>query len=134
MQWVAGPSPSYQAEHHQIMLYGNLLGRQTKLTRLINDLWRHVTKGQRASSEAKAVVKSGGAELPWLFTLSGSKNGVNAISLAYQSALNSKSPTVDLVAPKSSDFLPPAHEDLGDDLCTSCPVKSRCAVWHEPES
>lgn len=134
LQWVAGPSPSYQAEHHQIILYGNLLGRQEKLKRLINDLWRHVTKGQRASSEANARVKPRGARLPWLFTLRGSKEGDDPISLAYQSALNSKFPSVDVVAPKLNVYLPSAHQDNENDLCNSCPIKSRCAVWNEPES
>jgi hypothetical protein len=133
-QWIAGPSPSYQAEHHQIMLYGNLLGRQAKLKRLINDLWRQVTKGQRASSEAKAVVKPRGAGLSWLFTLGGSGAGVDPISMAYQSAMKSELPSINDVAPQLKVYLPPAHQDTENDLCKSCPIKSRCAVWREPES
>ena len=139
-QWVAGPSPSYEAEHHQIMLYGNLLGGYPNLKRLINDLWRQVTKGQRASSEAKAVVKPPrGAKLQWLFTLAGKGEGKgkDPISLAYQSAAYSfKLPTVDdvVVPAKQLDaYLPPAHEDVKNDVCNDCPIKPRCAVWHEPE-
>ena len=135
-QWVAGPSPSYEAEHHQIMLYGNLLGGDPKLKRTVNDLWRHVTKGQRASSEAKSRVKHGGALLQWLFTLGGNKKDSDPISRAYQSAKDNKLPTVDEVVPKSpilNDYMPSAHENENIDVCKSCPIKPRCAVWYEPE-
>ena len=131
-QWVAGPSPAYQSEHHHSMLYGNLLGRNPRIKRLVNDLWRHVTKGQRASSEAKAVVKSESMR-PWLFTLEGKQEGTDPISKAYQSAKAKKLPVVDVVAPKLDVYLPPAHEDLKNDICKACPIKPRCAVWRSPE-
>ena len=143
-QWVAGPSPSYQSEHHHSMLYGNLFGRNPGLKRLVNDLWRQFTKGQRASSEAKAVVKSEQMR-SWLFTLEGKSEakseakvkgkrvGSDPISRAYQSAKAEKLPTVDAVAPKLNVYLPSAHEDSENDVCNACPIKPRCAVWHSPE-
>ena len=119
------------------MLYGNLLGGYPKLKRTVNDLWRHVTKGQRASSEAKAVIKPPrGPKLQWLFTLAGKGEGKDPISRAFQSAKDNKLPTVDEVVPKSpilNDYMPSAHENENIDVCKSCPIKPRCAVWHEPE-
>lgn len=132
-QWVAGPSPSYQSEHHHSMLYGNLFGRNSGLKRLVNDLWRHVTKGQRASSEAKAVVKPKGAKTPWLFTLGGKEKYTDPISLTYQFAKRNILPTVDDVAPQLDVYLPAPHIDSKNDVCNDCPIKPRCAVWHSPE-
>ena len=132
IQWVAGPSPSYQSEHHHSMLFGNLVGRYPRLKRLVNDLWRHVTKGQRASSEAKAVVKSA-SMTSWLFTLEGGRDRSDSNSKAYLSAKANELPTVEVVAPKLNVYLPLAHDDLKHYVCKGCPVKSRCSVWHEPE-
>jgi hypothetical protein len=132
-QWVAGPSPSYQSDHHHSMLYGNLFGRNPGLKRLVNDLWRQFTKGQRASSEAKAVIKAGGAHPSWIFTLEGKGEGRDPVSMAYQSADLKKFPNADVVAPKYSTYLPSAHEDPKNDVCNACPIKQRCAVWHSPE-
>jgi hypothetical protein len=115
------------------MLYGNLLGGYPKSKRLINDLWRHVTKGQRASSEAKSRVKPGGALLQWLFTLGGRQKGPDPISLVYQSAIDNKLPTADDVAPILNVYMPSAHENENIDVCKSCPIKPRCAVWYGPE-
>ena len=132
-QWVAGPSPAYQSEHHHSMLFGNLFGRNPGLKRLVGDLWRQFTKGQRASSEAKAVIKPGGANSSWIFTLEGQGEGTDPISLAYQSAKASRLPDVEAIAPKLTAYLPLAHDDLKHYVCKGCPVKSRCSVWYEPE-
>ena len=132
-QWVAGPSPAYLSEHHHSMLFGNLFGRNPGLKRLVNDLWRQFTKGQRASSEAKAVIKPGGANPSWIFTLEGKGEGTDPISLAYQSAKAASLPNVDVVAPKLTVYLPSAHDDSKNDVCNACPIKPRCAVWHSPE-
>ena len=136
-QWVAGPSPAYQSEHHHSMLFGNLFGHNQALKRLVNDLWRQLTKGQRASSEAKAVVRSERMR-PWLFTLAGNREdgpvGTDPVSRAYQSAKEFRLPTVDVVAPKLTVYLPSAHDDSKNDVCNACPIKPRCAVWHSPEN
>ena len=132
IQWVAGPSPSYQSEHHHSMLFGNLVGRYPRLKGLVNDLWRQVTKGQRASSEAKAVVKSA-SMTSWLFTLEGGRDRSDSNSKAYLSAKANELPTVEVVAPKMNVYLPLAHDDLKHYVCKGCPVKSRCSVWYEPE-
>ena len=115
------------------MLYGNLFGRNPGLKRLVNDLWRHVTKGQRASSEAKAAVTPIKAPQSWIFTLEGKKGKTDPVSLAYDSAKLRKIPTVDVVAPKLDVYLPAAHVDSKNDVCNACPVKPRCAVWRSPE-
>jgi hypothetical protein len=132
-QWVAGPSPAFQSEHHHSMLYGNLFGRKLGIKVLVNDLFRQVTKGQRASSEAKAAVKPGGAHQAWIFTLGGRGGGIDPVSKAYQSADADKLPSVDDVAPKLNVFLPQAHEDSKNDVCKDCPIKPRCAVWRTPD-
>jgi hypothetical protein len=118
------------------MLFGNLFGHNQALKRLVNDLWRQLTKGQRASSEAKAVVRSERMR-PWLFTLAGNQEegpvGTDPVSRAYQSARESRLPAADAVAPKLNVYLPSAHDDSKNDVCNACPIKPRCAVWHSPE-
>jgi hypothetical protein len=106
----------------------------------VDDLWQHLTKGQRKSSEVKRVIKKGPSARPsWLFTLGGSfpspKNPADGpISRAYQAATNGSPGQPKVIAPADQVFLPPAHgeTDKKNKVCNDCPVKSRCAVWFDP--
>lgn len=144
LQWAAGPSPAYQAEHHQQILFGNLLRRFGSVPQLVVNLFRHITKGQRDSSEKKAVLRVvrtrthegyPGARAEWLFTLEGDQDRTDPLARAYQVAIadSGEHPPSGLVAPNDQVFLPVAHTDTRNDVCKACPVRSRCAVWTEPE-
>ncbi|WP_159615304.1 hypothetical protein [Arthrobacter zhaoguopingii] len=85
LQWVLGQSPAFQPEHHHAMMHGNVAGALVKLKlssrddalRVANDLWRHFTPEQRASSREKRVVHPDepSAKRPWILTLSGLGKG-----------------------------------------------------------
>lgn len=148
IQWALGPSAAFTADHHHSFLYGNVLGvlekdakwAQARARRTVDDLWQHLTKGQRKSSEVKRVIKKGPSARPsWLFTLGGSfpspKNPADGpISRAYQAATNGSPGQPKVIAPADQVFLPPAHgeTDKKNKVCNDCPVKSRCAVWFDP--
>jgi hypothetical protein len=83
LQWLAGPSASLGLEHLQSILFGNLPGAMrerhgvsvAEMERLCRELWRHLTDGQRASSDAQRRIKwvdeqkaPGSASHAWLFT------------------------------------------------------------------
>lgn len=138
LQWAAGPSPSFQSEHHHMIMFGNMLRRLRQKTKLVEDLWRHVTPGQRESSRKKAVLagpQGRGANYEWMFTLEGKKQkprgngGRDPISRAYQAAILKMPINGALLAPPLSGFLPPVGSEVTNDVCVSCPVRGRCSAW-----
>lgn len=141
IQWALGPSAAYQSEHHHVMLYGNELGALMRLSRYsllaayraCNDLWRFLTPGQRASSVARARVKTakGSAHGRWILTLAGSKSGQDPMDRAYQAALDDEAPQAKLLAPADSGYLPVGVNDPA--VCNHCPVRARCLSWDRPE-
>jgi len=144
LQWALGPSASYMSEHHHLMLYGNLINAIQRLRRRVDparaqricsDLWRHYTPGQRSSSEAKARVVSDrlSASMPWVFTLGGAKTRNDSISESYKAAMGDERQPALVLSPAGASFLPSAHVS-SDDLCNSCPVKPRCAMWFKPDN
>lgn len=83
LQWLVGPTASFGLSHLQSILFGNVpaavherhgisIGEGQNLS---NELWRHLTDGQRQSSISLRRVKekrNGGeksAGYPWLFTI-----------------------------------------------------------------
>jgi len=142
IEWALGPSAAFQSDHHQTMLFGNVVGALVRLTgldvfgavRACNDLWRHLTIGQRASSLAKAVVKPAGrsANGLWILTLDGRKGGAEPLDRAYQAAVTGVAPDPKVMAPPNSQYLPPGVDNA--EVCAHCPVRPRCAVWVERDT
>lgn len=135
LQWLVGESPAYQAEHHQTILHGNMAGALVKLNgigvqnaiRTSNDMWTHLTPGQRASSIQHSRVKPWGI-FPtgeWILTLGGGKDGKDAIDVAYQTATMGRSSDPDVLFPEDSAYLPVGVSDPA--ACRQCPVSRICA-------
>lgn len=134
LQWMLGQSHAFQSEHHHSILYGNMVGALVKLrkmavmpaVRAANDLWRYLTPGQRQSSTAKRVVHThrGSADGLWTLTLGGSRRGSKEIDRAYQAAVDGRIPTLDIIAPAGSEYLPPGISVPS--VCGHCPVRDSC--------
>lgn len=139
LQWLVGESHGFQAEHHQAMLYGNMVGAlmrghgysRERAKQVADDFWRHLTAGQRSSSLSQSRVKYRGAPEPWILTLGGNQDLSydSPIDFAYRAAMAMERPTIETVAPAESKFLPPGINDSG--TCRQCPVRRDCAVWEE---
>jgi hypothetical protein len=139
LQWILGQSPAFQSVHHHSMLHGNVIGALVKLKlvstnnalRAANDLWRHLTPGQRSSSRANRRVHENwsSAKAQWILTLRGKMDGTGPIDLAYQAAVGNKNPPLEVVVPAESEYLPPGVEDPA--ICNHCPVRLSCTVWAE---
>lgn len=148
IQWALGPSGSFQAPHQQKMLFGNVLGAMSlrrrfhdlgasesrrARTRLVADLWRHLTPGERASSLSKRRVLDviqGSTYWQWIFTIGGRKNGDQPTDLAYRVAFNDRDVAVipaDVVGAGSDVVLPPRPPHVTAKNCAMCPVSPRCA-------
>jgi hypothetical protein len=135
IQWAMGPTASFDPEYLQTMLSGNLRNALVRArhenllgaTATANDLWPHLTEGQRASSLEKSVVKPSGtsAAPAWVLTLAGNGTGSRPLDLAYQAAKAEDLPDLDEVVPADATFLPPGVDD--PETCDRCPVQSRCA-------
>lgn len=143
IQWAMGPSASLGTEHMQAMLFGNVYGAlsarkrfaslggaaQTYIQRIVNDLWRHLTAGQRKSSFEKRVVKPGGASWRWVYGLSGNKSSSNPNDLAYQAAKDDAVaiPASAILGSDSGAILPPPGPLVNSEVCKMCPVSLRCS-------
>lgn len=135
IQWALSESHSYEMAHQQVMLFGNLLGALARnkfwrfddrdAERIMNDLWRHLTPGQRASSFHKRVVSAGGASWEWIYTLSGGSKRRDPLSEAYVSAKERRLQLPRTLAPDGG-LLPNGTPSA--DVCNSCPVRPRCAT------
>lgn len=137
LQWVLGQSHAFQSEHHHSILYGNMTGALVRLkkmspgdaVRAANDLWRHLTPGQRSSSTAKSRIRAYGSYSPhglWTLTLGGNKTGSKSIDRTYQAAITNKTPSRELIAPDDSAYLPPGVSS--PEVCGQCPVRASCIV------
>ena len=145
MQWAMGPSASFGSEHMQSMLYGNVYGAmiakgrfrtpgrtadEPRIRRLVSDLWRHLTSGQRKSSFEKRVIVPRGARWQWIYGLWGSQNGLGPLDLAYQAAKDNsvQIPLNALIGTVDEALLPPPGPDVTAEVCKMCPVSSRCSM------
>lgn len=143
LQWILGRSHAFQSDHHHSMLHGNVVGALVKMNGMkeddartaANDLWRHLTPGQRSSSYARRVVKETSwysAKSHWIFTLEGKRSPANGpLDLAYQAASNGTMPDMELIVPAASSYLPPGIDDAA--ICEHCPVRMSCSVWAQEE-
>jgi hypothetical protein len=144
IQWIVGPSASFQSSHNQAMLFGNVQGalmkrnrfagrdqasRERKVNQLTKDLWRHLTRGQRKSSHYKRAIRyQGGAYWQWVFSLGGSRNGTDPLDLAYQVATGNLAAEVgDLISNGHGLVLPVPTSEHDHGVCDNCPVAPRCA-------
>jgi hypothetical protein len=135
LQWALGPTHAFGPEHLQSMLFGNVtnalvrdgLENEFGARAVTNDLWAHLTEGQRVSSLDKSVVKASGpsADPAWLQSLAGSKNGVNRLDLFYQAVVELVPADADEVVPPNTGFLPDGVDD--PEVCARCPVQARCS-------
>ncbi|MFE7223417.1 hypothetical protein ACFU7D_01410 [Nocardioides sp. NPDC057577] len=135
LQWLLGDTPAFRSPHHHAMLYGNVLGAmrrngeaEDQARRLCDDLWRQFTRGERSSSEAKAVIYPGSNTADeWNLTLTSRPAGYQA---AFRTAGDHRrkrppqAPEADLLAPERLQFLPPGADD--PEVCRHCPVRDRC--------
>lgn len=136
IQWMVGPTAAYGPAYLQEAAYGNvqnalvLLEMDNTLSSInaVNTVWRHLTRGQRASSSLKARVTQGdgSADPAWIFSLKGSKNKTDPFSRAYAAARGHGSTNVDL-GEGSPTPLPEGVDD--PEVCKFCPVQSRCLEW-----
>jgi len=145
LQWALGPSGSFQSPHQHSMLYGNVLGALSRRgrfarsgadapavrARLVDDLWRYLTPGQRASSKKSCRVRVDGVTAHWtfIFTIGGFKNGNSPTDRAYQVAqgrLQVDPQTV--VGGSLLNVLPEPDPEVTGKTCNMCPVAPRCAV------
>lgn len=137
LQWAMGPSGAFQSEHHQTMLFGNVIGALVRTGRMTageaaqvsSDLWRHLTTGERLSSLERRVVKPEppSAQPEWILTFEGRSGGSRPVDLAYRAAVVRNLPEPERLAPDDGNFLPPGPEDPTS--CDFCPVRPRCAAW-----
>lgn len=137
IQWAMGPTAAFGPEYLQTMLLGNVNGALVKADLMnpltaaatTNQLWAHLTEGQRASSREKSVVKASGgsADVAWLTTLAGNAKGSKAMDRAYQAAMDEVSPEEEEIAPEGPVFLPVGVDD--PEVCGKCPVQARCNQW-----
>jgi hypothetical protein len=124
LQWIFGPTASMRAGHHFSILYGNVLRSLEYLgksheaaTRLCDDLWRFMTRGQRESSRRRARV-NGRNVTAWFASMGYSRE-------AYGIAKGeSPVPTPDELRTSGTGLLPEGVNDPG--VCKHCPVKDRC--------
>jgi len=129
LQWALGPTASYRARHHFLMIFGNairaLQSRAVPLDRakeICDDLWRFTTRGQRASSEVRAWTYQQNA-LAWLATLGGSYS--NSYGDAYNVAKEvAPVSSVSLLEARNGALLPVGVAE--EEACRHCPVKDRC--------
>jgi hypothetical protein len=139
IQWAMGPTAAFGPDYLQIMLYGNVTnalvreGQENLLgaRATTNDVWAHLTEGQRASSLDKSVVKPSGpsANAAWVLTLDGNAQEADPLDLAYQAAKDRDPAAEDAVVPRGPIFLPAGVDD--PEVCAKCPVQSRCQQWRE---
>jgi hypothetical protein len=142
IQWALGPSHSFQARHHQIMLFGNLQGALVKnrnwglsdwqAQRVTKDLWRQFTRGQRMSSfyKRRVVPLTASARWQWIYTLGGGKDKADPLSKAYQATGTSELLSPDWFISGDGlipDFSHDSHLHKGK-ICESCPVRPHCAI------
>jgi hypothetical protein len=148
IQWALGPSAAFQAPHQHSMLYGNVLGALSRRRRflvpgantrevrvnLAADLWRHLTQGLRSSSLRKRRVHEMEAGLPsadwrWIFTIGGSRNGIQPTDRAYQAAIGQMAVVpANLGGGVGDDVLPGRDARVTAKVCNMCPVAPRCSV------
>jgi hypothetical protein len=148
LQWLFGPTHAFSADHHLVMLYGNMIGtlvrklrfNVSKAKQTCDSLWRFVSDGERRSSELKSRVSPTrqGPRPEWILTLSGNKDGTDPLSLAYRHAKDRAIIDPATILEPSSLFLPlPISGEDGNrgEVCKSCPVKERCreARWTRDE-
>jgi hypothetical protein len=139
LQWLLGNSASFQSAHHHAMLYGNSQGALVRKARLREDdavattdeLWAHLSDGQRLSSRLKRRIQPAGptARWEWTHTLSGQRDGTDPHSRAYTAAFSGISPSVESVVPPDTGFLPgPSPKAANRTICDNCPVGPRCSM------
>lgn len=132
IQWVMGPTASFAAQHHQQMLYGNVLGALElrnipDFAAICSNLWLHLTEGERTSSEHNRRVKAGGARPEFTLTLNGNRRGTRPVDIAYRAAISGTHPPQELIATEDFVVLPPKPErDVQSEICKMCPVRDRC--------
>ena len=136
LQWILGPSGSFQPGHLQSMLFGNVAGAlemneqygAAEARSVSSDLWRHLSVGERLSSFKKRILYLG-TRTPeaWMWFPGASKSKNRPLDDAYRAAFRRELPRVDEVAPVGTGFLPPGLADK--DSCKWCPVAPRCNEW-----
>lgn len=139
IQWAMGPTGSFGPEHQQAMLYGNVTNALSRLKlesefgayATTNEVWAHLTDGQKASSIDRAAIRhrARSASPAWLHTLSGSSSGTSKIDRFLQSAKSGTPAKAADVAPDGDQFLPTGTDD--PQVCSVCPVQSRCSQRKE---
>lgn len=132
MQWGVGPTIAFQSTHLQEMLYGNMHGashiHQSQISsQLVENLWPHLTPGEKVSRITAGRVRPGGAQIEWMYTLGGSNKpqNVDYHSRAYRVALGVDTQQMQTLTAKH--YLPKGHtEPTKAHLCANCPVRVRC--------
>jgi len=133
LQWALGDSAAFNAEHHWLMAYGNVVGAleedgclTAEAARQFADrIWSNFTDGERESSFRNRVVRPGpSADPSWILTLKGSRYGQGKLDQAYRAAKGQAAPDQTAVAPAGHQFLPLGVEFA--DVCMLCPVRTKC--------
>jgi hypothetical protein len=140
VQWALSDSASFEPDHTQEILYGNLFtpsyydlgGNRIPLaydhaTRLQKDLGVFLPEAVKASSDEKRVVKTGGAKPVWIHSLGGSQTGNDKASLAYKAVIGGVISFVNQEHHGSRFALPPVEATKEQQsVCNVCPVSKTC--------
>jgi hypothetical protein len=139
LQWLLGPTPAFQPDFLQAMLFGNAVGALVKTQgvgeqdalAIGSDFWRHLTVGERSSSFANRVIKpNGGPDPAWRFTLAGSGFRSTSLSRAFQAAAGIASASAATASACGPAQVLPSLDQRAikshSENCKYCPVQSRC--------
>jgi hypothetical protein len=142
VQWALSESASFQTDHTQDMLYGNLytpiyydLGsnrnpeNRAHAKRLQRDIGVSLSDAVKASSDAKRVVKPErrSARPVWIHSLGGRQTGQDRASLAYQAAIGGAINFVNQEHHGSRFALPQVEATKEQQsVCNVCPVSKTC--------
>lgn len=165
LQWALGRSGSYKNDHHQTMLYGNALGAlqrrkvdPARARAIVDGMWRHLTDGERASSEDHRRITNGESSLEqFMLTLRGSrdkpekrkrnvddlkqyeKDPVEPESRAYRAAIGDDAIDPSEILVQFHGVIPGRFHageafDESSNICRHCPVRPDCAVAIDTKS
>jgi|GEM_PF-916908 len=165
LQWALGRSGSYENDHHQTMLYGNVLGAlqrrkvdPARARAIVDGVWRHLTDGERASSEDHRRITDDKSSLEeFLLTLRGSrdkpekrkkdvddlkqyeKDPVEPESRAYRAAVGDDAIDPSEILVQFHGVIPGRFHageafDESSNICRHCPVRPDCAAAIDTKS
>ena len=132
IQWLMGPTASFDPAHLRSMLYGNVAGElqrqgwsEVEAMAVCDDLWSNLSEAERLSSRMKRRVYLGSkTPMTWMWFLGANSRDTRPLDKAYKAARDGSTPSIDVIAPPGTEFLPAGISDPAQ--CEWCPVSGRC--------